>query len=109
MDKKLALNQALKEARLFYEQIKPELPVKKIFLYGSYAGGNPRDESDIDIGVVLDSSKTRDISSSGLLLWHVAHAIDVRIEPFCIMSDEYDSCEPASILAEIKRTSIIVA
>jgi predicted nucleotidyltransferase len=108
MAKKPAINQALKEARLFYERIKPELPIKKIFLYGSYAGGNPRDESDIDIGVVLDSSKTRDIFSSGLLLWQVAHEIDVRIEPFCILSDEYDSCEPASILAEIKRTSIIV-
>jgi predicted nucleotidyltransferase len=104
----LTQEDALKETRLFYEQIKPELPVTKIFLYGSYAGGNPRDESDIDIGVVLDFNKTRDIFSSGLRLWQIAHAIDVRIEPFCIMSDEYDSCEPASILAEIKRTSIIV-
>ncbi len=109
MAKKLALSQALGKARLFYERIKPELPVQKIFLYGSYAAGNPRDESDIDIGVVLDSSRTGNLFSAGLRLWQVAHAVDVRIEPFCILSDEYDSCEPASILAEIKRTSIIVS
>jgi len=106
MAEKLALKQAIRGARLFYLRIKKELPVKAIFLYGSYAQGEPDVESDIDIGVGLDSSETKDVFSVGLRLWQEAHAVDTRIEPFCILSDDYDSCEPASILAEIKRTAI---
>jgi len=98
----------MKKARLFYARTRSELPIRKMFLYGSYAAGHPDKESDIDIGVVLDSSKTTDLYSAGLHLWRIAHSIDVKIEPFCILSDEYESCEPASILAEIKRTAVSI-
>lgn len=36
------------------EQALPGLPVRLAYLYGSRAGGHPRPDSDVDIGVLLD-------------------------------------------------------
>jgi len=33
--------------------------LKKIYLFGSYAYGNPTDESDIDLCVIIDNNKNR--------------------------------------------------
>jgi predicted nucleotidyltransferase len=106
MAERIAIKQAVAKASLFSDRIRAALPIRDVFLYGSFAKGNPREESDIDVGVVLDSSRTNDLFATGLRLWQEAHAVDVRIEPFCILSEDYDSCEPASILAEIKRTAV---
>ncbi|MBV6450246.1 MAG: hypothetical protein MHPDNHAH_00967 [Anaerolineales bacterium] len=40
-------------ARRIAEEFKPE----KIILFGSYARGNPRPESDVDLLVVMDTNK----------------------------------------------------
>lgn len=36
------------------EQSLPNLPIRFAYLYGSRAGGRPRPDSDIDVGVLLD-------------------------------------------------------
>ena len=49
------------------------IPVEQIFLFGSYAYGNPRKDSDLDLYVVLkDDVPMRDIDA-GL---HIRFAID---------------------------------
>jgi len=51
-----------KEIRLILKKIKDFIvqnygnKVKKVILYGSYAKGNPKESSDIDIMVVVDNS-----------------------------------------------------
>ena len=92
----------------FYELINHIYPVKKVFLYGSYAKGNQTKESDIDVGVVIDYDdhlKRIEITAD---LFHNARKIDSNIEPKCIFLDEYKSCEKTSILAEIIRTGIAI-
>ena len=46
-------------ARQIAEKFKPE----KIILFGSYARGNPRPESDVDLLVIMDASE-RDVQTS---------------------------------------------
>jgi len=89
----------------FYEAIKARYNVKKAFIFGSYAKGIPREDSDIDVGVVLDvpSKNKLEINAE---LWTVAGRIDSKIEPFCIGWSEYKNHAPASILAEIVRQGI---
>ncbi|MBN1901829.1 nucleotidyltransferase domain-containing protein [Candidatus Sumerlaeota bacterium] len=87
--------------RQFYKRICDIYPVKKVILYGSYAKGSATEDSDIDVGVVIDIEnhlQRMDITSD---MFHHAHEIDNRIEPKCIFLDEYVNREKASILSEI--------
>lgn len=93
----------------YYNIIKKIFPVRRVILYGSHVKGNANDESDIDVGVVIDFPdhlKRIDITAD---LFHYAVKVDPRIEPKCIFLDEYLNPEKASILSEIVRTSKIVA
>ena len=50
------------------EIIKDTVPVEQIYLFGSYAQGTPRRESDLDIYVVMrDSSNLREIDAMYLI------------------------------------------
>lgn len=89
----------------FYEAIKAKYAVKKVFIFGSYANGNPRKDSDIDVGVVLDIPYRNKIDINAEL-WMIAGRIDSKIEPFYIGWSEYKNHAPASVLAEIVRQGI---
>ena len=99
----------LKEIILkFYSIIKNLYSVKKILLYGSYAKGTYRKDSDIDIAVVIDETNYDKRIEITAHLYRIAYEIDVFIEPKCIFWKEYIKHEPASILGEIIRTSKII-
>ena len=89
----------------FYQIIKEKYPVKKILLYGSYAKGSETEDSDIDVGVVIDlPDHTRRLEIVADL-FHYSRQADSLIEPRCIFLDEYYNHDKASILAEIIRTA----
>lgn len=93
---------------LLYNSIKDKYPVKKVILYGSYSKGTNKEESDIDVGVIIDLKdhlKRIEITSD---LFHYSGKIDVDIEPKCIFFDEYENCDRASIINEIKKTGITI-
>ncbi|MEK6794933.1 MAG: nucleotidyltransferase domain-containing protein [Spirochaetota bacterium] len=99
------LNRIRKDLSLFYEKARAEYPIVKLFLFGSYAKGNPRRDSDIDVGVVIAASKIENRIPIMSRLMYLAHTIDVNIEPYVICKGDYESPEPGSILAEIVQTS----
>jgi predicted nucleotidyltransferase len=35
--------------RQYINDVKAKMPIDKVYLYGSYAKGNPRDDSDVDL------------------------------------------------------------
>ncbi|MDD5092584.1 MAG: nucleotidyltransferase domain-containing protein [Candidatus Wallbacteria bacterium] len=92
----------------FFRKALEVYPVKKVLLYGSYAKGTATEDSDLDLGVVLDMAdhKLRIDISTGL--FSIARKIDIRIEPKCIFWDEFINCPPDSILSEIIRTGVDV-
>ena len=85
-----------------------EFSVKKGLLFGSWAKGTPRKDSDIDVAVVVDCDDHTQRVRITSKLFHYAFPVDPRIEPKCVFWDEYQHPEPASILGEIIRTSIEV-
>lgn len=108
MVKEQNLNDIKNKLLSFYEIIKEKYPVKKIILYGSYAKGTNKNDSDIDVGVIIDLKdhlKRMEITSD---LFHYSSEIDIDIEPKCIFYDEYLNSEKASILNEIKKTGITI-
>ena len=90
----------------YYESIKKNFPVKKVLLYGSYARQEAREDSDIDVAVVLDLENHNQRCELSAELMHYTLPIDTSIEPRCIFWDEYQHPQPASILFEIIRTGI---
>ncbi len=68
------------------------VPVQKIYLYGSYAKGNPRYGSDIDLCVI--SSAFKDRFEANLMLRREAIKIDPRIEPVAYHPTQFQDWIP---------------
>ena len=54
--------------------------LEKVILYGSYAKGTAKADSDIDVAIIVDKIKG-DFFSYAPLLWKLRRQIDDRIEP----------------------------
>ncbi len=76
MDQKKIINIVKKYAEL----VKQNYSVNQIYLFGSYIKGNAREESDIDVAIILDKigDDYLDISTK---LFQLRRKIDLRIEP----------------------------
>ena len=63
--------------------------VNKIILYGSYARGNARKDSDIDVAVVVPrSSISKDIIDDMAKLFKLRRNISTDIEPILLIDGE---------------------
>ena len=89
----------------YYRMIKPFFPIKRMILYGSYAKGTETENSDIDVGVVVDISDHSQRLKITTDLFHYARQVDSLLEPKCIFWDEYKNYDKTSILGEIIRTA----
>lgn len=76
--------------------------VKKVYLFGSFATGKEKDESDIDIALVLENMP--DFFSAQKQLMKLRRKIDLRIEPHPIKEEDFNSLNPFAY--EIERTGI---
>jgi len=75
----------------------------QIILYGSYAKGGARIDSDIDIAVVVKEI-TGDYLDGIHLLYKLRRDLDARIEPV-LLESEHDS---SGLLREVRRTGKVV-
>ncbi|MBI5807017.1 MAG: nucleotidyltransferase domain-containing protein [Ignavibacteriales bacterium] len=78
MDRKTS--RALKR---FSKDVKEILEVEKIILFGSFAKGEQKDNSDIDIAVIV-SGFDGDYLELNAKLFSIVKNIDVRIEPIIL-------------------------
>jgi len=95
MDKKSVIKVAKKYAKLVIQNIKPI----EIILYGSYAKGTARKDSDIDIAVVV-SSVINDFLDEATMLYTLRREIDDRIEPILIV----ESNDRSGFLEDVRKT-----
>ena len=86
----LERREVIKVAKKFAEELVQTglIPVKEIYLYGSYAVGNPNLWSDIDVAVIIDTDlefeELIDVEAKVRML---ARKVDQRIEPVIFTSD----------------------
>ncbi|MDD2716937.1 MAG: nucleotidyltransferase domain-containing protein [Candidatus Wallbacteria bacterium] len=76
-----------------------KLPAKSIFLYGSYARGEEKEISDIDIAVIVDKIEGNYLELSADLNG-IGRKIDPRIEPVLLP----DTKDPSGFLETIIKT-----
>ncbi len=82
MDKEQAINLAKKYKQLIIDF----LPIKAIYLYGSYSKGTYTDNSDIDIAVIVDHLSDNYFNDTPLL-WKLRRKVSNLIEPVLLTED----------------------
>jgi predicted nucleotidyltransferase len=95
------------KVRIYKKLVDSTFPIKieQFYLYGSYAKGNPRTYSDIDVALVVGRlDDDYDILKTEPLLWKLTRQVDDRIEPILIERDT----DYAGFLDEIQRTGILI-
>ena len=94
-------NEAIEKVRKYKDLLVKQMNIEQVFLYGSYARGNYREDSDIDVAIVV-RNLSGDFFSVNPLLWKLRRQIDDRIEPVIIDRD----FDRAGFLNEIKKEGI---
>ena len=78
--------QAIALARRYKELVAEKLPVKALYLYGSYSRGDFREDSDIDIAVIVERLAD-DYFEDTPILWKLRRKISNLIEPVLLIED----------------------
>lgn len=93
----------LVKLRQYKKLLSQQMQVQQLILFGSWAKGTARAESDIDVAVVVNDIKG-DFFSTRPLLWKVRRQVDDRIEPILLDKSRDDS----GFLDEIMEDGIII-
>ena len=75
--------------------------IKRAYLYGSYAKGNYRKDSDIDL-LIVSKDFTGNRFKDSLKLMKLCRNIDSRIEPMPYRPEDFNDSDPLAI--EVKAT-----
>jgi len=95
----------IKEKLIQYRKLleSDNFPVQRLILYGSYAKGNFKPYSDIDVCVV-SRRLARNKDKNETYLWKKVLEIDPRIEPVGYAPEDFDPIDP--LVYEIKKYGV---
>ena len=96
-------SEVIDKLKLYKKLLSEYLDIQGVFLFGSYARGTPREDSDIDVAVVLNKIEG-DYLTITPLLWRTRRLVDERIEPLLFEKDK----DPSGFLREIIETGIAI-
>jgi predicted nucleotidyltransferase len=84
------------------------IPVSFGVVYGSYAKGTAREESDIDLLVVSRRYDRPYTWTDVVLLWEVAADTDSRIEPIPCGEEEWIADDSSAVIEIARREGRII-
>jgi predicted nucleotidyltransferase len=96
-------NEVLKLAKKYADGVREELKVQSVVLYGSQAKGTSKENSDIDIAVIVDDVPG-DYLDSVAFLWRLSRKVSADIEPVLLTAADSDS----GFLHTVQETGIAV-
>lgn len=94
--------QAIKLAQRYKKAVAEQLPLKALYLYGSFSKGTSTPDSDIDIAVVVEHLND-DYFSDTPILWKLKRQISNLIEPVLLIEDENNP-----LYSDILQTGILI-
>ena len=105
---KKTINKEIKKIALQYRRTVENagIPIEKMVVFGSYARGNARKDSDIDICVVSPKLGKDEIAEAGRLNF-LRWKLDNRIEAHPVSSKDYASTA-TPLISEIKKYGVEV-
>ncbi len=99
MDKTEVIAKLKEYKKLLSKQMKFD----DLVLFGSYAKGTQKEDSDVDVAIILDESN-EDYFYTRPLIWKISRVVDDRIEPLIIERKHDDS----GFLEEIIKTGVVI-
>lgn len=96
------------KVRKYAKVVGKHFDVLMVILYGSFARGQEREYSDIDIAVLVEDQPDADYLDQTVSLFKLRDGIDIRIEPKLYYKKDYEQREEASFLSEILRTGEVI-
>ncbi|MCK4762818.1 MAG: nucleotidyltransferase domain-containing protein [Candidatus Aminicenantes bacterium] len=96
--------EVVEKLKVYANLVKKYFPVKMVILFGSYSRDCAREDSDIDVAVVVESLEN-DSFSSEIELFKLRRQIDSRIEPVLF---EVDQKDPSGFFRTILETGDII-
>ncbi len=105
MDKTINRTIVIEKAKKFYEYIKIQgFNVEQMYLFGSYVKNTNREDSDIDLAIILKSPVV-DIIDTHMKLMRIAGRFDdCLVEPYPF--DENIFMDGNPLAEEVKKTGI---
>lgn len=100
MDKK----EVIEKLTGYTELVKKYFAVKMVILFGSYSKNLAREDSDIDVAVVVDRYPN-DVLTAEVELFKLRRQIDSRIEPVLF---EIGQKDPSGFFQEILDTGVLI-
>lgn len=79
-----------------------DLGVTKVYVFGSFAKGKEREESDIDVAIVLNNMTDFFLTQKQLM--KLRRSVDLRIEPHPIKEKDFNAMNPFAY--EIQQTGV---
>lgn len=95
-------NDVIEIVRQYKKQVLSTLGPASVYLYGSYSKGCAREDSDIDVAVVVPEVKD-DFLKTSSLLWSLTWDVNTLIEPVLI-----DARYPSPLYSDILQTGVLV-
>lgn len=96
------IEKAIEIAKEYKDLVAEHLPLKALYLYGSYSKGNYTEDSDIDIAVLVERMSD-DYFEDTPLLWKLKRKISNLIEPVLLTEDINNP-----LYADILKTGILI-
>lgn len=94
--------QAIELAQRYKAAVAERLPLKALYLYGSFSKGTYNADSDIDIAVVVEHFN-EDYFADTPLLWKLKRKISNLIEPVLLIEDKGNP-----LYSDILKTGILI-
>lgn len=91
----------------FIAELRKRIRIRRVVLFGSYARGNPRPWSDIDLAVVSPDFHGG-TEEDFLLLAETARKVTSQIEAIPYLPEDMDDCDSRSFEADILRNGKIL-
>ena len=95
--------EVIKKLKKYKKLLSKVMEFEAMILFGSHAMGNAREDSDVDVAVVVNEL-SGDYFSTRPLLWKIRREIDDRIEPVLIEKGHDDS----GFLSEVMKHGVII-
>ncbi len=102
----MSTNEAKKIVEKYADKLRVnQIPFSDVYLFGSFAKGEARKWSDIDVAIFSEREETDDFI---IQLGRLLREVDIRIEPHIFSEDDIKTIS-TPFVQEILRTGIKVA
>ncbi len=95
--------EVIDKLKIYKNLLSKHMKFDEMILFGSHANGSAREDSDVDVAIVV-KTLTGDYFSTRPLLWRIRREVDDRIEPV-LVEKNYDE---SGFLSEIMKTGIVI-